>query len=154
MSLQGHMVTEALESLDGGLSMEAVGRERDGGKFAQNACAPEAHQCLQASVCVLVAQSCLTLWPHGLQPTRLFCPWDSPGKNTGVGCHFLLQGIFPTQELNPRLLHCGWILSCLSHQGSPPRQCASQDWCRGRELGAGGLPMSAAHTTSQPRQRW
>ena len=29
--------------------------------------------------------------PHGLQPTRLFCPWDSPGKNTGVGCHFLLQ---------------------------------------------------------------
>ena len=29
--------------------------------------------------------------PHGLQPTRLLCPWDSPGKNTGVGCHFLLQ---------------------------------------------------------------
>ena len=28
--------------------------------------------------------------PHGLQPTRLLCPWDSPGKNTGVGCHFLL----------------------------------------------------------------
>ena len=32
--------------------------------------------------------------PHGLQPTRLLCPWDSPGKNTGVGCHVLLQGIF------------------------------------------------------------
>ena len=36
-------------------------------------------------------QSCPTLWPHRWQPTRLPCPWDSPGKNTGVGCHFLLQ---------------------------------------------------------------
>ena len=36
-------------------------------------------------------QSCPTLRPHGRQPTRLPCPWDSPGKNTGVGCHFLLQ---------------------------------------------------------------
>ena len=46
--------------------------------------------------------------PHGLQPTRLLCPWDSPGRNTGVGCHALLQGIFPTQGSNPgflRLLH-------------------------------------------------
>ena len=43
--------------------------------------------------------------PHGLQPTRPLCPWDSPGKNTGVGCHFLLQGIFPTQGSNLRLLH-------------------------------------------------
>ena len=40
-------------------------------------------------------------------------------KNTGVGCHALLQGIFPTQELNLGLLHCRWILYCLSHQGSP-----------------------------------
>ena len=39
----------------------------------------------------LVAKSCLTLATHGLQPARLLCPWDSPGKNTGVGCHFLLQ---------------------------------------------------------------
>ena len=36
-------------------------------------------------------QSCLTVWPHRWQPTRLPCPWDSPGKNTRVGCHFLLQ---------------------------------------------------------------
>ena len=43
--------------------------------------------------------------PHGLQPTRLLCPWDSPGKNTGVGCHALLQGIFQTQGSNPCLLH-------------------------------------------------
>ena len=46
------------------------------------------------------------LWPHGLQPTSLPCPWDSPGKNTGVGCHFLLQGIFLTQGLNLDLPHC------------------------------------------------
>ena len=43
---------------------------------------------------------------------------DSPGKNTGVGCHVLLQGIFPTQGSNPGLPHCRWILHCLSHQGS------------------------------------
>ena len=42
--------------------------------------------------------------PHGLQPTRLLCPWDSPSKNTGVGCHALLQGIFLTQGLNLYLL--------------------------------------------------
>ena len=45
-----------------------------------------------------------SLRPHGLQPDRLLCPWDSPGKNTGVGCHFLLQGIVPIQGLNPHLL--------------------------------------------------
>ena len=44
---------------------------------------------------------------------------DSPGKNTVVGGHALLQGIFPTQGLNPVLSHCRWILYCLSHQGSP-----------------------------------
>ena len=44
---------------------------------------------------------------------------DSPGKNTGVVCHALLQGIFPTQGLKPRLLHCRQILYHLSHQESP-----------------------------------
>ena len=43
---------------------------------------------------------------------------DSPGKNTGVGCHALLQGIFPTQGSNPGLPHCRQILYYLSHQGS------------------------------------
>ena len=57
--------------------------------------------------------------PHRRQPTRLQRPWDSPGKNTGVGCYALLQGILPTQGLKPVLLHCRWILHCLSHQGSP-----------------------------------
>ena len=43
---------------------------------------------------VSVAQSCPTLRPHGLQPARLLCPWNSPDKNTGMGSHSLLQGIF------------------------------------------------------------
>ena len=49
---------------------------------------------------------------------RLLCPWDSPGKNTGVGCHALLQGVFPTQELNLGLPHCRQILYHLSHLGN------------------------------------
>ena len=48
-----------------------------------------------------------TLRPHGLESARLLCPWDSPGKNIGAGCHFLLPGIFPTQGSNPCLL---WLL--------------------------------------------
>ena len=44
-----------------------------------------------------------SLWPCELQPTRLLCPWDSPSKNIGVGCHVFLQGIFQTQGLNPSL---------------------------------------------------
>ena len=43
--------------------------------------------------------------PWTIQPTRLLCPWDFPGKNTGAGCHFLLQGISPTQGSIPHLLH-------------------------------------------------
>ena len=71
--------------------------------------------CVCVRVCVLVAQSCLTLpQSHGWQLTRLLCPWNSPGKNTGVGCHSLLQGIFPTQEQNLGLLHCRQILHLLS----------------------------------------
>ena len=57
--------------------------------------------------------------PHGLWSARLLCPWDSPGKNTGVGCHFLLQGIFPTQGSNLHLLHWQAGSLPLSHQGSP-----------------------------------
>ena len=64
------------------------------------------HHLLYVCVVCSVTQSCLTLlWPHGLEPTRLLCPWDFPGKNTEAGCHFLLQGIFLTQESNPCVLH-------------------------------------------------
>ena len=68
---------------------------------------------------VLIVQSCLTvLQPHGLQPTRLLCLWDFPGKSTGVSCHFFHQGIFSTQGLNPHLLHWQVDSLPLSHLGS------------------------------------
>ena len=60
-----------------------------------------------------------SLRPHRLQSARLLCPWDFPGKNTGVSCHALLHGIFPTQGSNPGLPHCRQILYHLSHRGSP-----------------------------------
>ena len=65
-----------------------------------------------------VSQLCLTLQHHGLQPATLLCPWDFPGKNTGMGCHFLLQWFFPTQGSNPGLPHCRQTPYHLSHQGS------------------------------------
>ena len=54
--------------------------------------------------------------PMNRGSARLLCPWDSPGKNIGVGCHFLLQGIFPTQELNPGRLHYRQIPHQLSYE--------------------------------------
>ena len=59
-----------------------------------------------------------SLRPQEQQPTRLLCPWSSPGKNTEVGSHSLLQGIYLAQRLNLGLLHCGQILYPLSHQES------------------------------------
>ena len=70
--------------------------------------------------CVLshFSHECL-LQRYGLLSTRLLCPWDSPGKNTGVGCLVLLQGISPMQGSNSGLPHCRQILYPLSHLGSP-----------------------------------
>ena len=69
-------------------------------------------QCKCIKVKVNVTLSCVTICdPMG--------PWNSPGQTTGMGSLSLLQGIFPTQRLNPHLLHCWWILYQLSHQGSP-----------------------------------
>ena len=68
----------------------------------------------------LVSQSCPTLCdPKDYSPQGTSVHGDSPGKNTGVGGHALLQGNFPTQGLTPGLLHCGMTLYHLSHQGSP-----------------------------------
>ena len=67
--------------------------------------------------CSVVSNS---LWPY--EPARILCPWKFSGKNTGVSCHFLLQGIFPTQGSNQSLLHllCWQENSLpLSHLGSP-----------------------------------
>ena len=81
--------------------------------------------CVYVCVSGSVVSSCL--WPLGLEPARVLCPWNSPGKNTGVDCHFLLQGIFPTQGSNSGLHHCRQILYVLNHGGLgrgflPPRE--------------------------------
>ena len=63
-----------------------------------------------------------SLRPHGLQPAKLLCPWDFPGKNTRMGCRFIIQGIFLTQGSNPSLLNLlHWRVDTLplSHLGSP-----------------------------------
>ena len=79
----------------------------------------EIHSPIYYFHCCLVAKSCPTLLcPYGLYATRLLCPWDSPGKNTGVGCRFLLQDLFLTQELNLSLLHWQMESIPLSHHAS------------------------------------
>ena len=69
--------------------------------------------------CSSVAKSCQTrLWSCGLKSTRLLCPWDFPGKNTGASCHLPIQGIFQTQESNPSLRLWQSDSLPLNHQGS------------------------------------
>ena len=81
------------------------------------------HIFIYIHVCMTVASVVSDfLGPRGLQPTRLLCLWDFPGKISGVSCHALLQGIFLTQGLNPHLLCllcCRWILHPLSDTGKP-----------------------------------
>ena len=79
----------------------------------------DVYQFLQSLV-KLKSLSCAWLFSTpGTVTTRLLCPWNFPGKSTGVGCHFLLQEIFLTQGSNLVLPHCRWMLYHLSHQGSP-----------------------------------
>ena len=95
--------------------------------------------------------------PHRRQPTRLPCPWDSPGKNIGVGCHSLLHGIFPTQGLNPGLLHCRWILYQLSHQRSPHLLSilsSEHSVCKGPEVGTGKRPQKLEQDEGWGFQCW
>ena len=72
-------------------------------------------------MCCVLGHSVVScsLRSYQLQSARLLCPWDSLRKNTEVGCHALLQRIFPTQGSNPGLPPCRQILYHLSHQGSP-----------------------------------
>ena len=88
------------------LSLESLGCPLTGSRRSPFHCWPYVSvnffsQWHFSRVCVKLLHLCPTLRPCGLQPTRLLCPWDSPGKNSGVGFHALLQGIFP----NPCLLH-------------------------------------------------
>ena len=92
---------------------------KDIGKFDRLFCKKKIRFLWHAVLC-LVAQPCPTLCnPMDCSPTGSSVHRDFPGKNTGVGCHALLQGIFPTQGLNQGLLHCRQMLYSLSHQGSP-----------------------------------
>ena len=93
------------------------------------------------------------LWSHGLYPTRLLCPWDSPGKNTGVVCHSLLQGIFPTHGSNPGLPHYRQILYCLSHWRlleTPPLACSFSLYCLGLHLSPSLILPHLVDWTSYP----
>ena len=78
----------------------------------------------------MVVKLLVTSLSHSLPPHG--CPWNSPGKNNGVGCHSLLQGIFLTQGSNLGLLHCRQILYHLSHQGSP-ELVGFSNWLRRRQ---------------------
>ena len=89
-----------------------------------------------------VTQSCwlfATPWTVAYQDS----PWDFPGKSTRVGCHFLLQGIFPTQGSNPGLLHCRQMLYCLSQ----PRQCVKKQrhYSANKSLYSQGYGLPSGH---------
>ena len=89
-----------------------------------------------------------SLWLHGL-----YCPWNSPGKNTGVGCYFLLQGIFLTQGWNPGLPHCRQILYCLSHPVSQSVSSVAQTCptlCDPMNCSTPGL-LSITNSQSSPK---
>ena len=67
----------------------------------------------------LVAQSCPTLRPHGREPAKVLCAWDSPGKNTGMDSHSLLLGILPDLGIEPRFIVL-WMDSSLSEPPGKP----------------------------------
>ena len=85
--------------------------------------------CVRVCVCVPVLSCSVmsnSLWPYGLLPARLLCSWDFPGKNTGVGCHFLLQGYFkPRDQTHVSCVSCTgrWILHHWALWEAPVGQC-------------------------------
>ena len=103
-------------------------------------------------VCAFLVASVVSdsLWPPGPWPARLLCPWDSPGKNTGVGCQNLLQGIFLTQVLNPSLLH--WQAGSLPLV--PPGKSSGRPWLLAKHLcpeeGPRDLISSISRLGTQP----
>ena len=124
--LNRHEFVQAPRNSEGQGSLVCCGpwgcKESDMTEWLKNNRALSRVSCAICSCAVLflVAHSCLTL----CDPTDCSSPGssvseDSPGHNTGVGCHALLQRIFPTQGLNPGLPHCRQILYHLNHQRSP-----------------------------------
>ena len=99
----------------------------------------------------LVPQSCLALCdPMDSSLPGSSAHGDSPGKNTRVGCHGLLQGIFPTQGLNSGLLHYRWILYHLRHQGN--RYLNQVLWTWGKDGRRWGMGMSKSPLMSINKQ--
>ena len=91
---------------------------------------PKPHLYKQLCVC---PKPCSTLQPYRLQPARLLCPWNFPGNNTGVGCRFLLQGIFLAQGSSPSLLHLlHWQVDCVPL--APPGKPSSWEILLGSSL--------------------
>ena len=78
-------------------------------------------ECVHVSVCMFSSVQLFVI--HGLQPARVFCPWNIPGRNTGVGCHFLLQGIFLTQGSNSHLLYLQHWQANRLPQAPPGKPC-------------------------------
>ena len=92
---------------------------KEPGGDTQNSQEPTEETSGLVCVCSVMSNS---LWLHGLQPAKLLYPWDFAGKNTGVGCHFLLQGIFSTQGSNRHLLHWSGFFTTEPH-GKPLKRC-------------------------------
>ena len=109
------------------------------------------HPCRLA--CAALSRSVVSdsLQPLGLQPARLLCPWDSPGKNTGVGCHALLQGIVPSQGSKPGLLHCRQVLCHLSTRAGRQTGLPSPNPLRPR---AGGPSRAVRGWMTLPLLLW
>ena len=107
--------------------------------MGRSMCSRERKKCRKSKV----TQSCPTLCDPMDCSLPGCCPWDFPSKNTGVGCHFLLQGIFPTQGSNLGLPHCRQTLYHLSHQGSliSGRKESKDTWAK----------QSATQCTGYPR---
>ena len=102
------LVTRQRNLLQGALSCQKLLTISEKQKLKSSACL----LLVVWKVNVIVAQSCPTLCDSTVcNTTRLLCPWDTPGKNTGVSCHSLLQGVYPIQGSNPSLLLCKWVLS-------------------------------------------
>ena len=96
-ALSSNLIAWQLPICPAGLSSNVLDPPRTGSYYIPSVRLPAFLSMCIVRACVL-SRSFMSdsLRPHGLQPTSLLCPWDSPGKNTGVGYHFLLQGIFLT----------------------------------------------------------
>ena len=89
--------------------------------------------------------------PHGRQPTRLPRPWDSPGKNTGVGCHCLLQCVKMKSLSHVRLFPTPWTAA---HQAPPPMGFSRQEYWSGLPLPSPVIMLGKLITTAMFLKAW